>query len=49
MNINTYKLVLDNDTKHGSLRLKESMPYKGEYLSEPSKIAEMLKELFHVE
>ena len=40
MNINTYELVLDNNTKHGSLRLKESLTYKGEYLSEPSKIGE---------
>ena len=49
MNINTYELVLDNDTKHCSLRLKESLPYKGEYLSEPSKIAEMMKEIFHID
>ena len=49
MKINTYELVLDNDTKHGCLRLKESVPYKGEYLSEPSKIAEMVKEIFHVD
>lgn len=49
MKINTYELVLDNDTKYGCLRLKESVPYKGEYLSEPSKIAEMVKEIFHVD
>lgn len=49
MKINTYELALDNDTKHGCLRLKESVPYKGEYLSEPSKIAEMVKEIFHVD
>ena len=49
MNINTYELVLDNDTKHGSLRLKESVPYKGEYLSEPSEVAEMIKEIFHAD
>lgn len=49
MNINIYDLVLDNETKHCSLRLKESLPYKGEYLSEPLQIAEMVKELFHVD
>lgn len=49
MNINTYDLVLDNETKHCSLRLKESLPYKGEYRSEPLQIVEMVKELFRVD
>lgn len=49
MNINTYELVLDNDTKHCSLRLKESLPYKRENLCEPSQVAEMIREVFHTD
>lgn len=49
MNINTYELVLDDSTKHGALRLKESLPYKREYLSEPSQVAEMIREVFHTD
>lgn len=49
MNINTYELILDDSTKHGALRLKESLPYKRECLSEPSQVAEMIREVFHTD
>ena len=49
MDIKTYELVIDRDTKHNGLRMKESFTYKGESLSAPSEIAGMMMELFHLD
>lgn len=49
MQINTYELILDTETKHGSLQLKEALSYPGDTMYTPLAIFTMMVELFHLE
>lgn len=49
MQINTYELILDIETKHSSLQLKEALSYSGEAMYTPLAIFTMMVELFHLE
>lgn len=49
MQINTYELILDTETKHSSLQLKEALSYPGDTMYTPLAIFTMMMELFHLE
>lgn len=49
MQINTYELILDTETKHSSLQLKEALSYPGDTMYTPLDIFTMMMELFHLE
>lgn len=49
MQINTYELILDTETKHSSLQLKEALSYPGDTMYTPLAIFTMMVELFHLE
>lgn len=49
MQINTYELILDTETKHSSLQLKEALSYSGDTMYTPLAIFTMMVELFHLE
>lgn len=49
MQINTYELILDTETKHSSLQLKEALLYPGDAMCTPLAIFTMMVELFHLE
>lgn len=49
MEVNTYELVLNEETKHTNLRVKESFTYKDEKVNTPERINDMMRELFHLE
>lgn len=49
MQINTYELILDTETKHSSLQLKEALSYPGDVMYTPLAIFTMMVELFHLE
>lgn len=49
MQINTYELILDTETKHSSLQLKEALSYPGDIMYTPLAIFTMMVELFHLE
>lgn len=49
MQINTYELIIDTETKHSSLQLKEPLLYPGDAMYTPLAIFTMMVELFHLE
>ena len=49
MQINTYELIIDTETKHSSLQLKEALLYPGDAMYTPLAIFTMMVELFHLE
>ena len=49
MQINTYELIVDTETKHSSLQLKEALSYPGDAMYTPLAIFTMMVELFHLE
>ena len=46
MNINTYELYLDEETRHCTIREKESHVYKEETYQQPMAVSRMMEELF---
>ena len=48
MNINTYNLILDTETKHSSLQVKESYEYANDYFASAKAVYLLLTELFHL-
>lgn len=49
MNINTYNLILDEETRHTSLQLKESFSYQRETFGSPQYIHSMMVEIFQLD
>ena len=48
MNINTYNLILDTETKHSSLQIKESYEYANDYFTNAVSVYSLMTELFHM-
>lgn len=48
MNINTYQLMLDTDTKHVSLQIKESFTYDNDYFTSSLSVVTLMKEGYHL-
>ena len=46
MNINTYQLILDTETKHVSLQIKESFAYGNDCFTSPLSVATLMKEVY---
>ena len=49
MNINTYNLILDTETKHSSLQVKECYEYTNDYFTNAVSVYSLLTELFHMQ
>ena len=48
-NITAYELMLDKDTRHTELKVKESHTYEKDILNNPDDIYMLMKEVFHLE
>lgn len=48
MNIRTYNLIIDTDTKHTSLRVKDSFEYANDYFASAVSVFSLMTEIFHL-
>ena len=49
MAIKTYELILDTETKHTSLQVKDSFSYGSEYFTTPMSVFTLMTEVFHLD
>lgn len=49
MDIRTYELILDIETKHTSLQVKDSFSYGCTYFTTPLSVFELMTEVFHLD
>lgn len=49
MAIKTYELILDTETKHTSLQVKDSFSYGSEYFTTPLSVFTLMTEVFHLD
>lgn len=49
MTIKTYELILDAETKHTSLQVKDSFSYGSEYFTTPLSVFTLMTEVFHLD
>ena len=48
MGINTYDLIINTETKHTNLQIKESFAYGTEYFTTPLAVFSLMTEVFHL-
>ena len=48
MNIRTYNLIIDTDTKHTSLRVKDSFEYANDYFASAVSVYSLMTEIFRL-
>lgn len=48
MEIKTYELIINNDTRHTSLQVKESFCYKREEYTSPTMVAKLMRDIFNL-
>lgn len=49
MNIKIYNLILDTETKHSSLQVKESYEYANDYFASAVSVYSLMTEVFHMQ
>ena len=49
MEIKAYELILDSETKHTSLQVKDCFSYKTTYFTSPQEIVTLMTEVFHLD